>query len=1053
MKRVVYSLCLTVAWTKAAVFFPGSTAVGQPPDQLAQIEKAVPRQASAAPGAPRTLLVFTLAKGYVHSSIPVGAKALEVMGERTGAYEAVVTDDPAVFAAESLRRFDAVCLLNANGDPFTEPDLRKGVLEFVRDGKGLICIHAGVGCFESWQEFPTIIGAKYDGHPWGADDAVTIRIDDPGHPLDLGFRGAALELTEEIYQFTDKPYSRDHLRVLLSLDTAKTDMNKEGIRRNDGDFAVSWIRTYGQGRVFVCTLGHHERIYWDRRVLRHYLDGIQYALGDLTADATPSAQLSPDYPEQSRLALERAWTEEALRDLPRYVLGEDATDLRFLSECAVRAQVLQEERASLEKRLLEVLAGDATPEARQFAAKQLSLIASDASVPVLEKMLSDPELGDLARYALEQTPGPAVDEALIRALQKSTSTPVQVGIVNSLGERRVEKAVAALAPLLSSADAVLARAAITALGKIGSPDAVQALVAARSGAIGDQKPALDEAVLRAGELALSRGDTAAAAALFGELLGPDASGPVRSAAVIGIGAADPEHAPAILLELLNGDDRELQAAAATAGRALSGSSTTATLAEALVKLSPPARVLVIHALRDRGDPAALPYLVAETKHSDPAVRLAAIATLGVLGDATSVEVLAGLAASAGGDEQRAARRALAALRGEAVDRAIVEATHRAADARVRAELTAALGERFASGAAPRLLELARDPDEPVRAAAYGSLAAVASAGHVAGLIGLLASEPSDAIRPEAERALLAALSKSGDSAENARLLLAALPGAIQGIPAYCSLLRVLAKVEDPAAMQALIDAANVTNEEVKIAAIRGLAEWPSPAAAPVVLDLLRRTTAEAQRDLLLRGYLRMLEKSGESGSDGLVKDYEAALAEVASPSERKLALASLGHQRNARLLPLVSRFLDDPEAKEEAEAAYTRLQRAAFTATASHRSEEAGFAFDGDVATRWTTGEPQQPEQWFAIDLGSEVRVRGLTLDATGSDGDYPRRYEVYGASDPDRWGTALAKGEGDGPVTHIAFAAKKVRHIRIVQKGTADGQFWSIHELRLQVE
>ena len=60
--------------------------------------------------------------------------------------------------------------------------------------------------------------------------------------------------------------------------------------RKDDDYAVSWVRTYGQGRVFYCSLGHREEVLWNPLILRHYLAGIQFALGDLEADTTSSAR-------------------------------------------------------------------------------------------------------------------------------------------------------------------------------------------------------------------------------------------------------------------------------------------------------------------------------------------------------------------------------------------------------------------------------------------------------------------------------------------------------------------------------------------------------------------------------------------------------------------------------------------------------------------------------------------------------------------------------------------------------------------------------------------
>ena len=129
------------------------------------------------------------------------------------------------------------------------------------------------------------VGGIFDGHPW--HEKVTVKLDEPEHPLTAAFRGKGFEITDEIYQFTG-PYSRKRLRVLLSLDTGKTDMNRPGIKRADRDFPISWVQRFGRGRVFYCSLGHDHDVFWNPAVLRHYLDGIQFALGDLPADSTPS---------------------------------------------------------------------------------------------------------------------------------------------------------------------------------------------------------------------------------------------------------------------------------------------------------------------------------------------------------------------------------------------------------------------------------------------------------------------------------------------------------------------------------------------------------------------------------------------------------------------------------------------------------------------------------------------------------------------------------------------------------------------------------------------
>ena len=73
---------------------------------------------------------------------------------------------------------------------------------------------------------------------------------------------------------------------MLCLDTKVMDVKKG--KRKDGLYPVSWIATYGKGRTFYCSLGHRDEIFWNPMILKHYLAGIQYALGDLAADATPT---------------------------------------------------------------------------------------------------------------------------------------------------------------------------------------------------------------------------------------------------------------------------------------------------------------------------------------------------------------------------------------------------------------------------------------------------------------------------------------------------------------------------------------------------------------------------------------------------------------------------------------------------------------------------------------------------------------------------------------------------------------------------------------------
>lgn len=144
----------------------------------------------------------------------------------------------------------------------------------------------------TWPEWNKMIGGFFKFH-WNDGQVITVKLDDPTHPLNAPFKGQPFEVMDEIYTYGREVYSRENLRVLTSVDYSKMsaeDKAKEQFPRPDGDYALSWIRRDGKGRVFYEALGHSERIYAITPILEHVLAGIQYVIGDLPADDTPSAR-------------------------------------------------------------------------------------------------------------------------------------------------------------------------------------------------------------------------------------------------------------------------------------------------------------------------------------------------------------------------------------------------------------------------------------------------------------------------------------------------------------------------------------------------------------------------------------------------------------------------------------------------------------------------------------------------------------------------------------------------------------------------------------------
>ena len=253
-----------------------------------KMEESLPQRATVKPKQSRTLLILDRANGFYHPTIPLANRAIALMGERTEAFQTSVDHGYAMLAPERLAAFDAVVLNNTSNWRISD-EQKKALLEFVRAGGGLMAIHGATWNFADWPEGQEMLGGRLIGHPWHDDGTWAVKIDEPDHPLCRAFGGEGFWVHDEIYMFT--VYSRERLRVLVSLDMTKPVNQVEG-RREDNDHAISWIHQYGKGRVFYCSLGNNVAAFHDRRVLQHHLDGIQWILGDLSADATPSAQLA-----------------------------------------------------------------------------------------------------------------------------------------------------------------------------------------------------------------------------------------------------------------------------------------------------------------------------------------------------------------------------------------------------------------------------------------------------------------------------------------------------------------------------------------------------------------------------------------------------------------------------------------------------------------------------------------------------------------------------------------------------------------------------------------
>ncbi|MGB0369998.1 MAG: ThuA domain-containing protein [Opitutales bacterium] len=269
---------------------------------LELIESRAPEKADAEAAQPRKVLVFTKITGFVHWATPHTAEVVRILGEKTGAYEALISDDISLFEKEKIDQFDAIVLVNncshrkyrhlfrdAIEDVDKAIQLEDNLIEYVAGGKGAVAIHGSIAMINT-DGFNEVLGGAFDFHP--KQQMMTCVVLDHDHPISSAFGGENMVHYDEPYCFKDTYFDFNfHPLLEMDLNELKPSDLKKMIKRSPGQQQVrryiSWIKTHGEGRVFYCSPSHNAQSFENPALMKFVLNGIQYAIGDLDAPDQP----------------------------------------------------------------------------------------------------------------------------------------------------------------------------------------------------------------------------------------------------------------------------------------------------------------------------------------------------------------------------------------------------------------------------------------------------------------------------------------------------------------------------------------------------------------------------------------------------------------------------------------------------------------------------------------------------------------------------------------------------------------------------------------------
>lgn len=699
-------------------------------------------------------------------------------------------------------------------------------------------------------------------------------------------------------------------------------------------------------------------------------------------------------------------------------------------------------RAPIITTLLDALSGNGTADAHDHAVRLLSRYARETDLPALDALLSQPGATDSASYVLAALPYPKVDAILVRALE-TVSGPRAVALLGALADRRALIAADAAAPFLSSDDATVQAAAVTALIAVGGETAWSHL----ADSYPTMPPVLQHRIDRAGLVYAMR--------MAEDLHDPDLR-VQRQAQTLTLRTLDSDALNETIAAALGQDDWDTVSAATLSLHDVACPPCFEALLNAGDRLPPAVRRWLYGALAAQRFSPGLPALKQAYASVDEATRLAALRATINWGDASFILPLAKVISDRATDRQSVepwlARAALANLAGDDVDAQLLALVPDQPPT-FQAPLLFALAQRNVTAALPELLTFARSDDPTLWREAFKGLARLAGPAHLDALLTLLLEETDPRKRNQEVFTLHTILEQLPDTTARLARLSSALEGPTTP-DARKALYQLMGEVGGPQAVAALLTAFEREDDDGRTSVVRALATLPPDAVVDPLFALAETHAGSRAGQYALEGALQVLGRVAEDmAPETLLAYVKRAESLCSEPWEVKRLLSAVGAMGRAESLPLVAAYLKNPAVRQEAVRAVhdVVLDKAVVTASDDAQAQAVNV-IDGQVATGWSIAAAPGATAWIDLDLGRPLQLRAVTLDSTPSPQYVPPVYRVYHATEPGNWGEAIAETPG-APLTEIPLKDTIARYLRFEVPASDQQVIWVLHEIRFLSE
>jgi len=569
----------------------------------------------------------------------------------------------------------------------------------------------------------------------------------------------------------------------------------------------------------------------------------------------------------------------------------------------------------IEKRLIRFLKTGASLSSKQMICFQISVHGSKSSIKPLEKLLKSPETFDIALFALERLPDKAADKALIKYLKKSAD----IGVINTLGRKRSEKALSVLKSLITHSDGKIRRAAIRAIGEISGKKALEVLQKGRSKTTAAEKSVYSKAMLIcAGKLLESEQQTQNAISTYKILTEPSESKSVRNAAFIGLVNSDKNKASDLIYDAITKRDKDLIASAIALIPTACSSENMQMIAKLLPSLEPIHKVQLYSAFIAAGNHSVTENIVTSLEPANDELTKAGVAAISQLGDSSHVATLLHLVIEHPRYEKVVLEN-LAVMKGRSIDRAMLNIIgHPGTGGQVQFLIMQALADRLTSDIEEQLIaHLNNVQDNQLRREIIKTLGAVSQPSYFLPIFEFLFQTKNSIEMRELEKTLAFIARKMSDSTDKIQIILTKYE-AVNDKELQGALLGILGRIGNSEAIPVIENALSDPSYRIRKAAYHALSVWPTTEPLNQLLSLADSTTDRELKSIALHGYVRMIPNLSELAAEEKLTHYQTALDKAVTINDKQIIFAGMSGLPTIASLDVLDDYLDDPGTKRYA---------------------------------------------------------------------------------------------------------------------------------------